>query len=462
MNSKLKHFSFIPGFFVLLAPHIIWAQIDSIPQDITFQYKLETGKIMCYTSRGKLEYSKGMIYSEEHLNIWVLEQNPDSSWHLLLHNTAMETKTEGQEKPEVLSEECRWAFCDFDPRGIYSRSYAMDRVALFDLFLPNLLPPLPDDFSEESIVWKSTDRMYGESVSYTAQKPDPKERSWIIEATHLTPLDEIYMMNQKADIYMDHIEGIPIYERRESIRGYGNYAGKSSATVILDSIVDQNELFKIRYIRELELLLSADSAYEYILNEAAENPSKLALSRSSAEYLLQQTNTRIIIPEIKEQLEKTVSALPEDFKDLIERTNRHSKLVNKPAPGWKVEDFSGEKHSLDDFLGNVILIDFWYRGCPWCIRALSSIEQVAKHFEGKAAVILGMNTDRNREDAIFVVQKKEPVFINLSGRSLIKKYGITNYPTFIIIDRKGLVHSIHIGYETDLAQKLIEIIESLL
>ena len=218
----------------------------------------------------------------------------------------------------------------------------------------------------------------------------------------------------------------------------------------------------MRIRRELETFLSADSAYDHILDEAVQNPAQLALMRSSAEYLLQQTRARTTVPVIRTQVEEMVQALPEDFEELTERIKRRAKFVNKPAPDWEVEDFSGQKHSLDDFLGNVILLDFWYRGCPWCMRTMPAIDQVAEHFQGRAAVVLGVNTDQKREDAVMVIQKKHPGFLNLSGRDLIKKYGVTNYPTLIIIDRNGLVHSIHVGYEVGLAQKLIAIIESLL
>ena len=87
---------------------------------------------------------------------------------------------------------------------------------------------------------------------------------------------------------------------------------------------------------------------------------------------------------------------------------------------------------------------------------------MAKYFEGKPVSVLGVNTDREREDAIFVIEKKNPSYINISGRDLIKKYGVTNYPTFIVIDRNGLVRRILIGYEPELADTLIEIVELLL
>lgn len=438
------------------------AQTQSVPDSGVFKYKLEAGKILHYTSRGKLEYTRGTMDMKENLEIWVLAQNPDSGWRLLLHNTASATRREGKGKSEELPENSGWAFCDFGPNGQYTRSWAMDNLALFELFLPNIFPPLPADFSEETLHWQFNDRMYGESARFTAGKPDAEERSWIIKLNHITPLDEVYLMNQEADIYVDVIKGIPIYKKEESIRGYGYYAGKTNRTVILDSIIDLNNSWAERYARELGMFLAADSAYNHIMEEAEANPTKLALARSSADYLLSQARTRITIPEIKVPLDRMISQLPEDFDGITEGIKRRTKLINKPAPRWEVEDFTDEKHSLEDFRGNVILLDFWYRGCPWCLRSMPLIDQVAEYFRGMPVVVLGINTDKNREDALLVIEKMNPSYNNLSGRDLIKKYGVTSYPTFIILDRNGLVRRIKIGYETELVDKLIEIIESLL
>jgi thiol-disulfide isomerase/thioredoxin len=338
----------------------------------------------------------------------------------------------------------------------------MDNLALYDLFLPNIFPPLPDDFSQNAIEWKSNKRTYGDSLRYNAAKPDLDERSWIIKVKHMTPLDEIYSMSQKAETYIDLIKGVPIYKKEEGVRGYGYYAGKSAATAILDSIVDFDPSFATRYSREIDIFLSTDSTYSDILSQAENNPAKLALSRSSAEYVLLQTSARITIPEIKMKLNRIINQVPEDFEQITEQIKRRTKLINKPSPEWEAEDFSGQRHSLDDFAGNVIVLDFWYRACPWCIRAMSSIDQVARYFEGKPVSVLGVNTDREREDAIFVIEKKNPSYINISGRDLIKKYGVINYPTFIVIDRNGLVRRILIGYEPELTEKLVDIVESLL
>ena len=50
-------------------------------------------------------------------------------------------------------------------------------------------------------------------------------------------------------------------------------------------------------------------------------------------------------------------------------------------------------------------MDFWYRGCGWCMYAMPQVKQLAEDYKDKPVVVLGMNTDRNEEDARFVVKE---------------------------------------------------------
>jgi thiol-disulfide isomerase/thioredoxin len=93
---------------------------------------------------------------------------------------------------------------------------------------------------------------------------------------------------------------------------------------------------------------------------------------------------------------------------------------------------------------------------------MPQIDQLAKHFKDKPMVVLGINVDKKLDDALLVIEKLKPSYTNLRGRDLIKKYGVEAYPTFVIIDQNGFVRRIHVGYEPNLYQKLVEMIEVLL
>ena len=428
----------------------------------TFNYQLQPGKKLFYTARSKFEYSKGILESQEILEIWVMRTNDDGSWQLLLRNTETAAKTEERGTRVESTTDTSWAICDFFPDGRFARNRTMDRISQLGLYLPNIYVPLPREFRSTTIEWESADRPYGEHTRYSASKPDTTQRSWIIDVTHETPLDAIYLIEQRAEVYIDLVKMIPVYKKGEIKRSYGQYAGRGTYTVLLDSIIDLNTLTARRHVDELMLFFAADSQYNDILSRVEENPQLLLQLRREAEVLLNSVKRRITTAEIRTLITKIIDDLPEDFEYLTAQIRKRAKFVNKRSPRWEARDFSGKKHSLDDYRGRVVLLDFWYRACPWCIRAMPTIKRLAQYFRDKDFSILGINTDKERSDAIFVMEKMSLPYVNLEGRNLIKHYDVTSYPTFIIIDKQGLVRRIIIGYEPLLTEKLIAIIEPLL
>lgn len=438
------------------------SQITPQNKPFVFEYTLTPAKKMFYTSRSRLDYSGGTLQTTESLEIWVLKRNNDRSWQLLLHNSEASIDVDSKGMQEELSAESSWGFCDFYPNGRFNRNWTMDNLSRFDLYLPNIFVPLPGDFSQTSLLWDFTDRVYGESDRYSANKPDPEERSWIVHVDYESPLDPIYLLNQQAEVYIDLLKGIPVYKKGTYKRGHGFYAGKGTTTTILDSIVDVDIVLASRFARDLRLLLAADSQYDEIIYQIEANPAQLVPLRQDAENVFSQLKTRITTNEIRTQLNERITSLPGDFDRLTEHITKRARIVNKRAPNWQAEDFSGQRHSSEEMVGRIVLLDFWYRACPWCIRSMPLIDKVAQHFKGKPVTVLGVNTDKERSDAIFVIQRMNPTYTNISGRDLIKKYEVVSYPTFVIIDQKGFVRKVLIGYESNLAEKIIEIIEDLL
>jgi len=145
-----------------------------------------------------------------------------------------------------------------------------------------------------------------------------------------------------------------------------------------------------------------------------------------------------------------------------EEKKREDEVLNKAAADWNTEDIDGKKHSLAGHRGKVIVLDFWYRGCGWCIKAMPQIKEVVEHYQGKPVVVLGMNTDREEKDARFVVDKLKLNYSTLKAKGLPQKYSVQGFPTVIIIDQNGVVRGRHVGYSPTLREELIKKIDGLL
>ncbi len=148
-----------------------------------------------------------------------------------------------------------------------------------------------------------------------------------------------------------------------------------------------------------------------------------------------------------------------------ERGNRAA-VEGKPAPEFTLQDISGDRISLSDFRGKVVLVEFWATWCPPCRLSVPELQHLQKEFSGKDLVILGISMD-NGDD----VRERLKEFINeynVSYRVLIddgevsRRYGIVSIPTIFLLDRELRVAKKVMGYYEGLEDSLKKEIEALL
>ena len=61
------------------------------------------------------------------------------------------------------------------------------------------------------------------------------------------------------------------------------------------------------------------------------------------------------------------------------------------------EDTEGKPIKLSDYKGKVVMLDFWGTWCGPCMQMVPHNVETAKKYEGKQFVIIGVNSDRDKE-----------------------------------------------------------------
>ena len=61
---------------------------------------------------------------------------------------------------------------------------------------------------------------------------------------------------------------------------------------------------------------------------------------------------------------------------------------------WEARTLEGKLHSLKAYRGQIVILDFWYWGCGWCIWAMPQIKGLVADFQGQPVVVLGIKTTR--------------------------------------------------------------------
>lgn len=136
-----------------------------------------------------------------------------------------------------------------------------------------------------------------------------------------------------------------------------------------------------------------------------------------------------------------------------------------PALDFTLNDQFGNSHSLADYKGKTIFLNFWATWCPPCKAELPEIQQLYDNYsrEGEdALIVLGvagpeMGDEGTVEDITAFLEDNGytyPVLMDTDW-SLFYGYGIRSFPTTFMIDRDGNVF----GYLT--GQMSYEIMEDI-
>ena len=149
---------------------------------------------------------------------------------------------------------------------------------------------------------------------------------------------------------------------------------------------------------------------------------------NKARTVLADARANVTVPEAVTAIDDQLKNHNQFVQHQVDEANRFAKLIGHPAPAWEVKDLEGKTHTLDHYRGKVLVLDFWYRGCGWCMRAMPQVKEIAKHYRGRPVAVFGMNNDRKEEDAKFVVHKMALEYPVLRSDELPGKYGVSGFP----------------------------------
>ena len=136
---------------------------------------------------------------------------------------------------------------------------------------------------------------------------------------------------------------------------------------------------------------------------------------------------------------------------------------NAKAPDFNLKDQYGVTHSLENYKGKVIFLNFWATWCPPCKKEMPDIENIYKEYgeNKKDVVILGVNSEKENEVKKFLKDKGYtfPTVID-ENSEVMRKYFIQAFPTSFVIDKEGNVYGYVMGGLTK--EQIKQVIEEVL
>lgn len=136
------------------------------------------------------------------------------------------------------------------------------------------------------------------------------------------------------------------------------------------------------------------------------------------------------------------------------------------APEFELPDMDNEMHSLNQYKGKVIMLNFWATWCPPCRREMPSMEAVYQTFKGQPFVVIAIN-EWESEDIVFPylgqleVFPTFPILFDPDGK-VSERYKVKGLPTTFVIDKMGNVVYRAIGGRDFNHPEVVKIIRQLM
>lgn len=136
------------------------------------------------------------------------------------------------------------------------------------------------------------------------------------------------------------------------------------------------------------------------------------------------------------------------------------------APGFTLPDMDGEMHSLNDFRGKVVMLNFWATWCPPCRREMPSMQRLYEKYRERGLAVVAVNQFED-PDLVFEFTGRlslEPTFPILFDREsrVSEQYGVKGLPTTYLLDKTGKIQFRAIGGREFDHPEVEALIESLL
>jgi len=139
---------------------------------------------------------------------------------------------------------------------------------------------------------------------------------------------------------------------------------------------------------------------------------------------------------------------PADAREQPSNATGRVDLTGKDAPEFKAVSLDGKSYSLESLKGKPVLLDFWASWCGPCLKSMPALEKLHAEYKDQGLVILGIDVGETRDTVEKFLQTKPngyPVIMG-SEYGIPAAYGVTVFPTFVLIGADGRIAAHQFGF----------------
>jgi len=124
-----------------------------------------------------------------------------------------------------------------------------------------------------------------------------------------------------------------------------------------------------------------------------------------------------------------------DSRELSPYTALPDKIV------FDLPDVSGKQHTLDDYRGQVVLVNFWASWCPPCIKEMPGLEHLRQKLNDQPFEVLAVNVGEKKYKVwkfVKLIGFGLPVLLD-TRKDTFKAWGASVLPTSFLLDKQGRI-----------------------
>jgi thiol-disulfide isomerase/thioredoxin len=153
------------------------------------------------------------------------------------------------------------------------------------------------------------------------------------------------------------------------------------------------------------------------------------------------------------------------FANIWLATSEPEQDAGKVLLATTLENLRGEKQSLSQWQGKVLVVNFWATWCPPCLKEIPEFIRLQERYGSKGVQFVGLAIDDKVKVLGFVGQMgiNYPVLMaEMEGLALARTAGnrLGGLPFTVIIDRQGKAARVELGVLDE--KKLVPVLDTLL
>ena len=132
-----------------------------------------------------------------------------------------------------------------------------------------------------------------------------------------------------------------------------------------------------------------------------------------------------------------------------ENKPQQDEWVGNPLPPLTLEGWSGDATSMDDFQGQIIVLDFWATWCQPCLGAIPQNNRLAEDYADRGVRVVGICATTGSETMNDIAEERGiqyPIAKDV-GKASEKALGVRWFPCYFLVDRQGKLQAAHVNHD---------------